>query len=413
MAEAPLRREVALWHPDGRRVWRTAAGDWPAVSLDAGQPLEAALRATFGEIWPLHDGGHLFGQAGLIHAQALNDGLWSGEGAWSEVQPGPIPHARPWQRPGWPAQVNALADGLLKTVGLTRQGEVEWHSAHDLTATNTVPTEAGRAWLKVCETGQEAALSAHLGACHPGLLPPVLAADPARCALLTLDGGELLDSAADPQAWTQALERLAGFQRSADAAALAGLGAPGFPLTEMAECVDALLGETAALHTWGLAAETLTTLQDARPRIRAAFSDLHGHGLPNLPAHGDAHPRNALYSPARGAVWFDWSEAASAAHPFMDAGWFLAFALHPSREGLPVRQAGPDLPQRLVTAYLRALGAPDAAPLLWQALPLALLHRAAVYDRTFRTWTGTVPGVRPNYTPYYLRLAAREVARLT
>ncbi len=215
----------------------------------------------------------------------------------------------------------------------------------------------------------------------------------------------------DLHAWTGALQRLAQFQHQADADALAALGCLRFPLLEMAERVDSLLAEADTLRAWGLEEDHWTILTEARPIIRAAFRELATLNLPDLPAHGDAHPRNALNG-ERGPVWFDWAETASAAHPFMDAGWFLAFTFHPARAELPIRTANPDLENQLTAAYLSALGCTDAAPLLSRVVPLALLHRAVVYDARFHSWEGTIPGWRPNFVPYYLRLAARELARL-
>ena len=189
------------------------------------------------------------------------------------------------------------------------------------------------------------------------------------------------------------------------------LGCPAFPSLDTAQRVDAFLSDTFTLTAWGLKPDEIATLQAARPAIRASFGALTAHGLPNLPAHGDAHPRNALAG-AGESLWFDWSEAASAAHPLMDAGWFLAFALHPARANLPIRIAHPDLKTRLSAAYLEALGCPDASALLAQSIPLSLLHRAVVYDARFSDWHGTVPNWRPQYVPYYLGLAAREIDRL-
>lgn len=74
----------------------------------------------------------------------------------------------------------------------------------------------------------------------------------------------------------------------------------------------------------------------------------------------------------------------------MDVGWFLAFVLHPKRHTLPIRTAQPDLQRHLAQAYLRVLGCPDAEQVLHKAIPLALLHRAAVYDQQFRHWQGSV-----------------------
>ncbi|WP_221088147.1 hypothetical protein [Deinococcus aquaedulcis] len=406
-----MAHEVLLWHRDGQRVWRTPAGGGLTLALAPGQSLDAALSAALGPVWLLHDGGHLFGQSGLIQVQALEERHPTGGGGWSRDLPPPLPGTRPWQQPGWPDRATRLADHLLRGAGRERQGPLRLHFASDLTATHALETDQGPAWLKVSGTGQEARLTTHLAARHPGLLPPLLGADPGQGALLSADGGPLLDGVADLGAWTGALARLGTFQRVADPAALAALGAPALPLAQTVARVDALLGDAAVLRGWGVDPAVAETLAAARPRIRAAYADLQTHGLPDQPAHGDAHPRNALHSVAHGAVWFDWSEAASAAHPFMDAGWFLAFALHPGRAGLPVWQAS-GAADRLAAAYLHALGAPEATPLLWRALPLALLHRAAVYDETFRCWQGTVPGVRPNYVPYYLRLAAQSLGRL-
>ena len=159
---------------------------------------------------------------------------------------------------------------------------------------------------------------------------------------------------------------------SGGAAALAAIGCPNVPLPELSEQVDALLGDT-----------------------------------PALKGYGDAHPHNALCG-GRGAVWFDWSEAKAAAHPFMDFGWFLFFGL--PKKTLPIYEAGPDLETRLTAAYADALGCPVAA--LASALPLALLGRAALYGAQFRDWEGTVAGWRPQYVPHYLGQAVGELGRL-
>lgn len=402
---------VALWHPGGSRVL-LRDGTLPRVELAPGADLPATLRAAWGlESWLLHDGGRAMGQEGVAQLQALGNRVPEAF-AWGHAKIGPPAGAREWQRPGWPQRAEQVLDTALKRVGLTRTGKLDPVHAHDLVAVVRTETEGGAAYLKASGSGREAAVTALLARTLPDLLAPLLWADVGAGWMVSASGGEVLDGVADLGAWEQALARLARFQTRADAPALARLGCPAWPLDEMTGRVDALLADRAALEGWGLTPEQTGTLEEARPRIHAAFRDLAALGWPDLPAHGDAHPRNALHG-GRGSVWFDLSEVASAAHPFMDAGWFLAFTLHPARGKLPVRLAHPDLEARLTGAYLKALGCPQATGLLSRSIPLALLHRAAVYDVQFRGWEGTVPGWRPQYTPSSLRLAVRELPRLT
>lgn len=399
-----------IWHPDGQRVLRCGQG-WPAVKVREGQTIvEAVALAWALPVWTLHDGGLPVGQTGQPRLQALKDSALDGL-SWEEIDVPPLFRARPWQLPGWPARVQDSVSSVLKTHSLSLCGQPQVLSANDLDFVLRVETTAGSAFFKVSDSPREAAVNEFLFKTLPELLPPVLWADPASSSLLTFFGGELLDGVNDLDDWTGAVKRLAHFQQKADAHALAALGCPAFPLLEMAERVDVLLADLDTLRAWGVEESCLKTLCAARPVIRTAFADLDALKLPDLPAHGDAHPRNAL-SGQRGSVWFDWSEAASAAHPFMDMGWFLAFTFHPIRAELPIRTASPNLAQQLTGAYLSALGCPDAAPLLSRSIPLALLHRAVVYDARFRDWEGTLPGWRPNFVPYYLRLAARELSRL-
>lgn len=150
----------------------------------------------------------------------------------------------------------------------------------------------------------------------------------------------------------------------------------------------------------------MTELQAAWPTLERQFERWQALGLPDLPAHGDAHPRNALFG-ERGAVWFDWSEAKAAAHPLLDAGWFLFFASYSARVKLGA--AYPDWSERLSMVYAEALGCPAAAPVLADegSLALTLVCRAALYDDKFRTWEGTLAGWRPHYVGYYLGQATR------
>ncbi len=177
------------------------------------------------------------------------------------------------------------------------------------------------------------------------------------------------------------------------------MGCPGYRFADLPARAGRLLGDAGTLRGWGLKDEQVGHLAELLPNILNAHARVSALALPDLSAHGDAHPRNAL----SGGLWFDWSEA-QVAHPFLDAGWFFAFLAHPARGDLPLRKENPQIVEQLWAAYLTALDMSEAANLLPDAMRLALIHRAAVYHDRFERWTGTLPGWRPNYVPYYLKL---------
>lgn len=401
----PINLPVLLWHPDGQRV-ALKNGAWPELAFDSHKALAPQLEAAWNiKAWLLHDGGLSCGRAHCPRFEALAESLPAGL-TWQNHAAPELLRARPWQRAGWPAQ----AQGLLQEAGLS--GTLQQVFSTDLNTVLQVNTALGSAYLKVSDSPAEMRFTAHLGRHFPDLLPSVLGVSESAGWQILADGGELLDARGDLTAWLEALERLAKFQTSADAQVLAEMGYPVYPLAEMQEQVLSFLADSATLRSWGAEPAHIATLQAARPALQRVFGEVAALGLPDLPAHGDAHPRNVLHG-ERGSLWFDWSETAAQAHPFMDVGWFLAFTFHPRRENLPIRQAHPALEEILTRHYLKVLGCPEAEALLRSAIPLALLHRAAVYDQLFRHWEGTIPGWRPNYTPYYLRLAAGELPRLT
>lgn len=398
---------VILWHPGGQRV-AVQNGEWPTISLRQGESVTQVIQDAWKlESWLLDDGGTSFGLEGMPRLRALTNALPPGL-EWQRKEVPPLPFPRPWQRPDWPEAMRERLNG----VGWGR-AELKLVHSNDLTCIVEVRQEGETAFFKWSDSGQERRNTLYVAEHFPHLTPPLLAVSEQENWQLTASGGSLLDSVGEFPAWQQAIERLAEFQRRADATALAGLGTPAFPLAEMCDQVAVFLSDTTLLKNWGLSDEKITALETARPALASAFGGIHALNLPDLPAHGDAHPRNALHGEL-GSVWFDWSEISHAAHPLMDFGWFLGFVLHPAREQLAVRQAEPQLETKLIHAVLDALNLPaSAAPLVSTSIPLAYLHRAVVYDRTFRHWQGNIPGWRPNYVPFYLNQALRELPRLS
>lgn len=283
-----------------------------------------------------------------------------------------------------------LKDTLCEPISSTEQ-----ISTNDLACVLRVRTGRRTVYLKASETGLEAALSAHLATRHPGLTPNVVARDKDRQLLVTEDCGARLSENSNLDVWQAAVEKLAHFQRATDARAFRALGCPVHPFTDLAET---FLQDAATLHSWGLTAPQVSALAERAPHIRRAHERVSALGLPLLPAHGDAHPMNALTG--CGGVWFDWGEAC-VAHPLLDSGWLLAWLTHPARRTLPVRRAHSDAATALWRTYLQTSGLPQIRP--GDAVTLALVHRALVYHERFYGWQGTVPGWRPEYVPYFLR----------
>lgn len=398
---------VILWHPDGQRV-AVQNGKWPTILLRQGENAAQAVQDAWKlESWMLDDAGTSFGLEGMPRLRALTDDLPPGL-EWQRKEVPPLPFPRPWQRPDWP---EAMQERLAHA-GWGR-AELKLVHSNDLACIVEVRRDGKTAFFKCSNSGHEMRNTLYAAEHFPHLTPPLLAVNEQENWQLIASGGSLLDSVGEFPAWQQAIERLAEFQRRADATALAQLGTSAFPLAEMSKQVAVFLSDTTLLKSWGLSDEKIAALQTARPAIASAFEAVRALNLPDLPAHGDAHPRNALHG-ERGSVWFDWSEVSHAAHPLMDFGWFLGFVLHPAREQLALRQAEPQLEGKLIRAVVDALNLPaSAASLVSAALPLAYLHRAVVYDRNFRHWQGNIPGWRPNYVPFYLNQALQELPRLT
>ncbi len=365
----------------------------PPVELTPDQTSPEGLREAFFEqtgirAFILYDGGIGLGLEKDLYLVRLEGAV----SAPADVYP-PLEQARMWQQPGW---FRETLSWLTTTLGETLS-TVEQVSTNDLACVVRAQTERRTVYLKASGTGLEAALTAQLATRHPGLTPNVVAWDEQR--LVTRNCGPRLSEHADVAAWRIAVTKLAHFQRTADMRMFEAR-CPVHTFADLADRAERFLQDTDTLLGWGLTAEQVAAVAERVPHIRQAHERVLALNLPPLPAHGDAHPMNALTG--CGVVWFDLSEACMA-HPLLDIGWFLAWLSHPSRTTLPLRQTHPDAEAELWRSYLHASDLPEATDLLRDVKVLALAHRVLVYHERFYTWQGTVPGWRPEYVPYYLR----------
>ncbi len=202
--------------------------------------------------------------------------------------------------------------------------------------------------------------------------------------------------------WIDAITKLARFQVETDTGDLEALDCTIQDFSVLLEAVETLLQDAEALRGWGLTVKQTLDLAEAVPIVETAYERVAGLDLSMLPSHGDAHPMNALHGDA-GTVWFDWG-GVGLAHPFLDVGWFFARLSHSSKIRVPTGRHRPVFLQRLWQTYLESVGALEAGGLLEDAMVLALAHKALVSDQRYRNWTGTLPGWRPQFTPYCLRL---------
>ena len=308
----------------------------------------------------------------------------------------PLPHARPWQRPGWFRENLTWLEEVLdeKVQGL------EQVSTNDLGTVLRVSTASRKAYFKTSERRLEATLTAHIASTHPGLTPQVIAWDAPKNLLLTEDCGSRLSETADLGLWQSAVHKLVHVQDTANAAPLQEHGSPSHPFDHLAERAAHFLQDKRVLEHWILNPQQIAALQERLPTILAAHERLGRLELPLLPAHGDAHPMNVLTG--CGVVLFDWSDMCLA-HPLLDIGWFLAWLSHPGRRSLPLRQQHSKAVEILWAHYLQNTSLAGTRIYLSDAMLLALIHRALAYHERYADWQGTLKGWRPQYVPYLLR----------
>ena len=365
--------------------------------------LRALVREKFNrDAVLLHDGGLSLGVEG---APVLMEALGPLPKSLARTAWQLPPHDRPWMRPGWFAEVGGWLEDVLEPYS-EHVVRLEQVSTYDLACVLRAQTESGSVYLKASVDALESAVTSHLSRTFPNLVPEGLAVHKTYGWLLTRGGGERLSGAADVKVWSDALVKLARFQGSS--VNLQSLGGAVHRFDTLAERAEAFLRDKITLSDWGLRDEQIDALAELPPRIKQAHEQVSALGLPKGPAHGDAQPMNALFNEKGSVRWFDWSEA-SVAHPFTDVGWCLAWIMNPARETLPVCREDGDAPARLWRGYLQALNVPDAEGLMGDAVVLAMTHRALVYHAKYATLEGTVPGWRPRYVPYYLRLLLKMV----
>jgi hypothetical protein len=217
------------------------------------------------------------------------------------------------------------------------EGAEEWIGAHctpvgpgevvrdRVWATTTrIPTADGPVWFKASARshGYESELVATLARCRPGLLPRVLACDPARGWLLTADAGTSFRELGNPpELWLRLLPRYAELQREA----VVPDAVPDRTLPRWPELFSELAASRLPLER----AEA-ERLRAYGPRFAALCEELAGHSLPPAVQHDDLHDTNAFVDGDRLRI-VDWGDA-SLSHPFVSL--VVTFRFLEERNGL-------------------------------------------------------------------------------
>ena len=207
------------------------------------QLTQAAQTSFEREVWLLHDGGAGMGRRDFPARFELLDGKGFDEPSPSPASP--LPHARPWQRPGWRTEV---VNWIEAQIGSPVSG-VSWIHTFDVGAVLTAQTDTGRIYFKVGEDGREARAAVQIAARLPDLTPGILAADPERGWLLTQGAGNCLLESPDLGDWQEAVRKLVRVQTEVKLDRL-----PIHPFAALPQQARALLVPDVLAH-WGLTGE--------------------------------------------------------------------------------------------------------------------------------------------------------------
>lgn len=316
---------------------------------------------------------------------------------------------QPWYAPGWLDGMAAWIEERLRDAGLRRHGPIRQVRSWGRSALFQLDTDRGLVWAKEVPAGftHEVAVTGLLADLDPGLVPPLIAADPGSGRLLMAHvDGPLLADVADPAAWTATVSRLGETQHvlslEADRLAIAGVAAA--PLATLADEVPALLADRELLRVGlagGLSEAVADRLQALAPDLAQACLELATSSFPTSLDHGDLSASQVIVG-EMGPVIFDWSDA-SVTHPLLSIASFLA---EPS--GVPT-----DARDEVIEAYLRCwaslAGAADAREAYRLARIVMPLHLARLYrDRV-------LPGLEQRWemdrvVPGLLRALAGDLA---
>jgi hypothetical protein len=314
-----------------------------------------------------------------------------------------------WTRRGFRARVVAWVDEALAPRGAGPVETVEQVRSWEFSLVIRFRAGGRDYFFKATPQGHadEGARVAHLAAHHRGLLPDVIAHDPARRWFLMAGvPGRSLEQVPEAAAWCRAAQAYAHLQLAfSTEAAQAPLALRRLTLDDLAAGIDALLASPAVMlleTPEGLTRSDLAALKAGAPRLKAWCRELAGLE-PRMLAleHGDLWASNVLVTD-RGPVFIDWTEAASC-HPFLGLFPLLAGGFLDEQFGQDADRVRLDLTR----AYLEPFASRYQPEVLRKAWDLALRLAPAFF--AWRFFREVVPALK---TPEMLELVPFFLKRL-
>lgn len=302
----------------------------------------------------------------------------------------------PWRAPDWLALVEGWTGEALARSGQQMTGPLTPARISPWSALWRVPSTSGALWLKACAPAMrhEVAVLTLLGRVRPGVVPPIVAVEPAQGLILMADGGELLRprtrGAREVEHWTRIFPQYARLQQelAPSAAELLTAGVMDRRLATLPALYDALLADERALAigtTHGLSAHEHARLRGLSPTFAARCAQLDALAIPPTIDHSDFHDANILLDGGE-YRFIDWGDAC-VAHPFLT----LPVALRSIAYGLGL-DAGDPLLADLRDLYLAQWL--DFANLDELRRGFALAERITMVNRAL-TWRRALETVPP------------------
>ena len=229
---------------------------------------------------------------------------------------------RDWTLSGWWEQAAAWIAQQLRQHGYGEILAIEQIKAWEFSCVLYVRTHAGTFYFKAAprSLARELTVTQRLAALHPRQIPAVVAVETAHRWLLTRAArGSPLMEVSDLSRWECAADAYARLQidwieRTGE---LLALGCPDRTLTKLAQEIDPLLADTAALlpgQPQGLSAAEITQLRARAPEFKAMCHELAQYAIPPSLEHGDLWGVNVIAG-EDGITFIDWDEPCLA-HPF-------------------------------------------------------------------------------------------------
>jgi hypothetical protein len=238
-------------------------------------------------------------------------------------------HAERWASPSWRREATTWITGALAEQGITVTGEIEQPRIRFWATSLTVPTDIGRVWFKENHPSQafEAALVDVISGVAPDHVIPVVAIEPSRGWLMTLDQGPTLREVEETQGpdavedhWVRVVREFGELQRrlSAHECSILRSGLPASPPEDEVALQRRRIAALVALdpaHPLHLDEEGERAAYASLPIIAAAADALAALPVPTSVDHNDLHSNNAFIPAGAPLRFFDFGDALWA-HPF-------------------------------------------------------------------------------------------------